>query len=32
MRCVILPKDNINILGVWDKVYEALLVVNVCEQ
>ena len=32
LRCIILPKDNINILGVGDKVYEALLVVTVCEQ
>ena len=30
--CVILPKGNTNILGVGDKVYEALLVVTVCEQ
>ena len=31
-RCVILPKGNINILGVGDKMYEALLVVIACEQ
>ena len=30
--CVILSKGNINILGEGDKVYEASLVVTVCEQ
>ena len=30
--CVILNKGNINILDVGDKVYEALLMVTVCEQ
>ena len=30
--CVILPEGNINILRVGDKVYDACLVVNVCEQ
>ena len=30
--CVILPEGNINILGVGDKVYEAVLVATFCEQ